>query len=353
MERLVAQLVAGHGGASLQSERLPGQQLPERQLFEVGGGRSFDQGKFVEPPPDVAAVAAADQGPAVADGHDVVQIAVARGCSPGFDRAQGDGACRLRETAVGEGTAVAAGRGRRTVEGSELHDGLIVVGRMAAVQQFVGQGREGASAGRRVDGEIQIEQPRIDAVDIAVDHGPRLVARERTDGGGGVVAYAGQGADVGISGGKASAEPLDDLPCRRVQVSGPGVVSQPLPELHDPILGSCGQLGDRGECLQKTVVVGGALSDARLLEDGLREPDPVGVARPAPHQVAFVGFVPGPKRGAQRIVHTCVQNYALSGNKTTPGPRTGGGIAPLRSSISVDRHARSRRTCAPRRRSAP
>lgn len=33
MERLVAQLVAGHGGAFQQSERLPGQQLPERQLF--------------------------------------------------------------------------------------------------------------------------------------------------------------------------------------------------------------------------------------------------------------------------------------------------------------------------------
>lgn len=93
-----------------------------------------------------------------------------------------------------------------------------------------------------------------------------------------------------------------------MEVARPGVVAEPLPEFEHLVLGGGGQGADIGKALRKAQVVVHTLCHARLLEDYLGKPDAVGVAGPAPRQVAPFAGVPV-KQYVGDTVHHRPQKY--------------------------------------------
>ena len=88
-----------------------------------------------------------------------------------------------------------------------------------------------------------------------------------------------------------------------VQVAGTAIVAKPLPEFQHLVFGGLGQSVNRGEVLREAEVVAEPLLDARLLENHLREPDAVGIARLTPRQVAPMLLVPRYEGGSNRVAH--------------------------------------------------
>ena len=163
---------------------------------------------------------------------------------------------------------------------------------MRGVQLRLRQFGESALSGRGVDRRIEVEEPRENPVDIAIDHGARSVVGRRTDGRGGIVAHAAQGANLLQRDGEPSAEAFDDLPGGGMEIAGSAVIAESLPEFQHLVLGSGGERRDIGEPLREAEIVLRSLRHAGLLEDHLREPDAVGIARAAPRQVAPFAGVP-------------------------------------------------------------
>ena len=88
-----------------------------------------------------------------------------------------------------QGTEEAAGRLGRTLNGTEVHDSLIVGRCLLRWQETLGKGGEGLLALRGVDGCVDAEMSRQHAIDIAIDDGGRQPEGDTADGGGGVVAH--------------------------------------------------------------------------------------------------------------------------------------------------------------------
>ena len=112
------------------------------------------------------------------------------------------------------------------MQGAELHDGLVVQGGVVSVEQLRCQLLEVLLSRGAVDGQVDVEEARQDAIDIAIHHGNRLVGREAGNGGSGVGADARQTQEVGIGGGEGV---VANGTCRFVQVTGAAVVTQSLP----------------------------------------------------------------------------------------------------------------------------
>ena len=199
---------------------------------------------------------------------------------------------RQRKTPRRQRTVVAAGCGRRALQRPEIHDRLIVTSGSARVELRGGQFGEEPAAGRRVDRLGDVEQAGEHAVDIAVHRSHGFVVCRRADRRRSILPHSPQRPHVGIRTREHSAELRDDLPCGRMQIAGTAVITEPLPELHHLVLPGGGERPHVGETLRETQVIVPALRDAGLLENHLRKPDEVGIARAAPRQVAPAAGVP-------------------------------------------------------------
>ena len=98
-----------------------------------------------------------------------------------------------------------------------------------------------------------------------------------------------------------------------VEVAGAGVVAETFPEFEDAGQRGTGKGGGSGKSFQPTLVVGDDGFDAGLLEHDFADPDPVGVAGPAPRQVAPVAPIPGDQAAAQRCQITGLGNRCRQG----------------------------------------
>ena len=263
------------------------------QLIESSGGGGLDEGELEEALPDVASRAAVEVGVAGARGdveimevtRDGLRAVLLDGEAVGIARGVGG-------TSHGEGAGTAVGVSGDALQGAELHDGLVMLTRMFGRHQLAGQSVVCMPSHGCIAGRIDGEEPPEDALHIAIDDGVRGIVRKGDDGGGGVVADAGQGADGSVIRGEAARELVADGAGGGVQVTGAGVVAKALPEVEDVLLVGVGQGADVGEALEEAAVVIHSLHHARLLEDDLGDPNAIGVASLAPGQGAAVRGVP-------------------------------------------------------------
>ena len=201
-----------------------------------------------------------------------------------------------RRTPFAQGGAV--GQAHR---GSQLHQGLIVVP----------GGVHGDHPGQGL-GHPLLHGRGGDVPPVPGDAGddPQHVAVHRRGGqaeGDGahrprrVVPHAGQGADVLIALRKAATEAGHDRPGGPLQIPGPAVVAQPLPQFHQPLLGHLRQGLHIGQLLQEAAVVVQHRRHPGLLQHDLRHPDAVGRGLFPPGQVPGVLPVPQQQRQGQII----------------------------------------------------
>ncbi len=122
------------------------------------------------------------------------------------------------------------------------------------------------------------------------DHG--TTERDRRNGSGGVRPDARKGLELGDGGGEAPRPLPHDPAGRHVQMVGAGVVAGALPDLQHPAdRGARERLNGR-ERAHEPLEVRCSLRDAGLLEEDLRDPDPVRVSVATPWQRPPVEPVP-------------------------------------------------------------
>ena len=129
---------------------------------------------------------------------------------------------------------------------------------------------------------MEIEKPRDDSKDVCIENGNGFVKGEGRDGGGGVGADAGKGAELLEVEGNFSVEILDDGFCGAVEVSGAGVVAEAFPEFQDFFLGCGGEGRHIRQGAHPAIEVGENGSDGRLLQHELGDQNPIrrGVVSP-------------------------------------------------------------------------
>jgi hypothetical protein len=176
-----------------------------------------------------------------------------------------------------------------------------VVAGVVGVEEGCGEGVDMAEeiglvgGGGRADAGEALE----DALDVAVDDGDGFIVSDGGDGGGGVEADAGEGAELGGGGGDVAGEFADDVLGGGVEEAGAAVVAEAAPEGEDLGFGCGCESMDGGEGGEEVEVFGEDGGDAGLLEHDLRDPDGVGVAGVAPGEVAPIGTEPGEQCVAQ------------------------------------------------------
>ena len=127
---------------------------------------------------------------------------------------------------------------------------------------------------------------------FAVHGGQREVIGDAADGPHAVGPETGQPAEgPGVIGQGAAVLADNDLR-GPVKVSGASVIAQALPHLENGLKPRPGEGARVGEALQEALVVRKDGFDARLVEHDLGDPDPVGIPRPPPGQVALLAVVP-------------------------------------------------------------
>ena len=82
----------------------------------------------------------------------------------------------------------------------------------------------------------------------------------------------------------------------RVQVSGTGVITQPLPGVKNVVFGGPRQRGEIREPLEPLIIIREHCRDLSLLKHELGKQDGVRIARPSPGKIAPVGAIPAQKR---------------------------------------------------------
>jgi hypothetical protein len=204
-------------------------------------------------------------------------------------------------TARERGRALRAGRsGRPTDRFPKLHDRLV---ERAGVRpgQDRSEGLLEASADERVLQVPFLAGPAgRDPQSVRFERDDGAAERDRRDGSGGVRADARKGLELADGGGEPTFPLPHELASRRVQVVGTGIVAGALPGLQDPADGGLREGVDRGERSHEPLEVRGRLRDARLLEEDLRDPDPVRVPVVAPRQRSTVETVPSEEGGRER-----------------------------------------------------
>ena len=140
----------------------------------------------------------------------------------------------------------------------------------------------------------------------------------RGDGAGGVVPDARQfqQALVGIR----KAAHLHHGFCRLLQVPGPAVIAQALPQLHQPVLRGVCQSLHRGEGCEKPGIIAQHRRHTGLLEHDLRHPDGVRILRPPPGQVPGISPEPLQKRPRQSGEHVFSCQFLLFHGMIVPHP---------------------------------
>ncbi len=239
--------------------------------------------------------------------------------------AGGGGVLAAGAAEIHDGALEAEGLAREAEGGAELHHGLVVVaGRVGAFFAFGGRrdeglggaGEAGAGLGGAVFGEA--EDAEEDALDVAVEDGDGFAEGDGGDGGCGVLADAGERAEVVGSARELAMElALNELR-GAVEEMRAAVVAEAGPEREHVFLFGFGESFEGWEAAEELGVALDDSGDARLLEHDLREPGGVGVADAAPGEVASVLVVPGEELAAEEL--------GLEGERGCGGARGLGGL---------------------------
>ena len=214
--------------------------------------------------------------------------------------------------------------------GPQLHHGLIEVAGGVQGDDLCQGGGHPLFGGRRGDVPLVSRDPGSHPQHVAVHRRDGEAEGDGGDGPGGVVPHAGQGADLLIGGGKDSSVLLHDLTGSPLQVSGPAVIAQSLPQLHQCVLRDGSQVGHRRQSLQKAAVVVQHSGHPGLLEHDLRHPHPVGRGVAAPGQHPGVLPVPQQQGDGQllQLVHSIPSSLIRFPGIIHHGKKKGNGTGP-------------------------
>ncbi len=150
---------------------------------------------------------------------------------------------------------------------------------------------------RFINGPIDIPQAANHAFDIAVEDSSRLTKGHAQNGPGRIGADAGQRQDLVAVAGHLSIVPFHHELGRFVQIAGPGIVAQSLPQFEHILLIGSGQIAQRREARHPAVEVVDHRLQACLLRHDLADPDGIGIAlsrrRSAPGEGSLLIGVPG------------------------------------------------------------
>ena len=153
--------------------------------------------------------------------------------------------------------------------------------------------------GRRADVRIVSGEPGQHPHDVAVHGGRRLSEGDGGDGPCGIFAHPGEGEQRVVVRGKDTAEIAADDLCGLLQVSGPVVVPQPLPQLQQRILLRLRQRQHVRQALHEAFIVLQHRRHTGLLEHDLRHQHVIGGGITAPGQGPGVLPVPQQQRQGQ------------------------------------------------------
>ena len=202
----------------------------------------------------------------------------------------------------------AGGAARRADGGAKVHHRLsIVAGSLRRGQTVRPRDKFGFRGRKR---GFDLEHTGHDPFDIAVNHGCGFVKGNRSDGGGGIGADAGQGQKAVAAGGELATVIGHHGTGAFQKVPGAGVIAKARPFGHHvfiPRRGQCSHIRPTGgEALE----IGGDGSDGCLLQHHLGQPDAIGVGThplcavsrtDAPRHHAGVPVIPVKKQGAWRV----------------------------------------------------
>ncbi len=163
------------------------------------------------------------------------------------------------------------------------------------------QGQSADASGRRLlpDRRVNVEHPGEDPLHIGVHAGQIVPEGDAGDSARRIRPHARQFAEARRVRGKHAPVALHDLPGGLVQMTGPGVVAQSLPQTQHFFFRRGGHSGHVGKTLHPAVEIGDAALHLRLLQHDLRNPDGIGrIVRP-PGQGTLVRGKPVKKGRAQ------------------------------------------------------
>ena len=289
------------GAVGFQQNAVAGDRVPDAeegsagQYFEGSDRRTeivrvdihFDIGKFPQagidhaggtPPHQQACPVADDQGnePPLGDGRPRRR----RGKFVYTLPAQG-------EAVAAQGAGRALGLAGKANQGAQLHHGLVQPGRLAAGDdQGFGRPPEFCfdSLGARIARDAQ--EAAQDPDHIAVENGRGLVEGDAANRARRVSAHAGQSQHFVKRFGEAPGMLIHDQPGRGMGEAHAAIITEALPQFEHALRPRLGEVRDRWQRPHPALVVGDHCFDLRLLQHDFGNPDGVGIARPAPGQVA-------------------------------------------------------------------
>jgi hypothetical protein len=139
-----------------------------------------------------------------------------------------------------------------------------------------------------------------DTLDVAVENGVTLAARQRKNGAGGRAPDARQRHGLFERRGKFAAVPLHDRPGRAMQMTRPRVIAEPGPEVQHLVERRRREPAHVGEAREEPLVVPGHGGDLGLLQHDLGNPDAVRRAIALPGQVlAPFALIPAQQGGRE------------------------------------------------------
>ena len=256
-------------------DQLDGGQLPEpTEQSTRRASREQDLAGVLEPDEGALEQREIRRLLARGDHRQLVLPAGSRGLAEALDRA--DQTARL---------------GRCTDRGAELHEALVEIagrgGRWQGRHERAGLGPQRLGAGRRFDVVLDRRDAAEHARDVAVDQRRALAERDRRDRAGGIRSDAGHRAQLGGSIGQRAAEPIAHRLGAGVQVARARVVAEAGPRREHGVERRAGERDHRRELLHPALPVRDHGRDPGLLQHDLAHPDRVGIAGPAPRQVAL------------------------------------------------------------------
>ena len=204
-----------------------------------------------------------------------------------------------RRAYVVPGTQRARRTFRRTDCGAEIHHRLGKITATPRWGQFASQPAQLRLRSRQRLADS--EQPADDALDIAIDRAGRRIEGDRGDGGGGVIADAGQRAQLRFARRKCAAVMINHRTSAGVQVASARVVTETGPNFEYVAERRGCERAHVGPASQEFCVIWRDRPHGRLLQHDLGQPNAVGVgplaARRSPGQDPTMAVVPGEQSG--------------------------------------------------------
>ena len=186
---------------------------------------------------------------------------------------------------------------------AQLHQRLIVVPGSVGRNAFLHQSADFLLHRRNANILAHAKEARRNAVHIAIHRRHAQAKGNAADSACRIGANAGQSKDLLIRGRKHAAVLRHNNPCGLLQISCSAVISEPFPCFKHLFFGRISQLFNRWKKGQKTGVIPLDRLYARLLQHNLRQPDMIGILRPAPRQIPFFFVIPCKKQRGSVPIH--------------------------------------------------